>query len=287
MKNKILKLTVCMISLVSLFSIASCESLDDLSDTVDDAVNEAADKILGITALSEDLNKTTTNYNIIADIVINNKLVSSSEVKMTLPSSVSISFIKKRYTQTSPTGGLNLTTNSYSGTILRSMFNKASNVVKIVVQNNTPIVYVNNVATTITGTGGGSSGGSSGGTGTTPVETKLVDKDVIGKAYQLTVTSFVVPTGVKTMVVKTNEPTSNYRNLADLFLRKGSAPIVAGPKPPTYLPKYTWTADYISQTPNREVKVCTISNPSAGTWYAGLYGYNSDYQSRLTVTITK
>lgn len=114
-----------------------------------------------------------------------------------------------------------------------------------------------------------------------------MDKDVIGTAYQLTVVSFVVPTGVKTLVVKTNEPTNNYRNLADLFLRKGSAPIVAGPKPPTYLPKYTWTADYISHTPNREVKICTISNPSAGTWYVGLYGFNSDYQSRLTVTITK
>ncbi|MGA9637023.1 hypothetical protein [Flavobacterium sp.] len=281
MKIKILKLTVCLILLVSFFSISSCEALDDLNDTADDVVSEAVDEILGITALSEDLNKTTTNFNIISDIVINNKLVSSSEIKMTLPSIVSISFTKKRYTQTSPTGGLNLTTNSYSGTISKSKFNKASNVVKITVQNNTPTVYVNNVATTTSGSGG------TGGTGTTPVETKLVDKDVTGKVYQLSVVSFVVPTGVKTMVVKTNEPNDYYRNLADLFLRKDSAPIVAGPKPPTYLPKYTWTADYISHTPNREVKICTISNPSSGTWYAGLYGYNSDYQSRLTVTITK
>jgi hypothetical protein len=278
MKIKTSKLKICIISLLSIFCISSCEAIDDLNDSIDSAIDE----MLGISAFSEELDKTSSNYNIISNIVINGKTVSTSETKMTLPTSVSISYSKKRYTLT---GSMwNITTNSYSGTISRSMFNKTSNVVKIAMQNNNPTVYVNNVAASSGGTGGS---GGSGGTGGTTGETKLVDRDVTGKAYQLIVVSFAVPTGVKTMVVKTNEPTNNYRNLADLFLRRGSAPIVAGPKPPTYLPKYTWTADYISHTPNREVKICTISNPSSGTWYAGLYGFNSDFQSRLTVTITK
>lgn len=278
MKIKTSKLKICIISLLSIFCISSCEAIDDLNDSIDSAIDE----MLGISAFSEELDKTSSNYNIISNIVINGKTVSTSETKMTLPTSVSISYNKKRYTLT---GSMwNITTNSYSGTISRSMFNKTSNVVKIAMQNNNPTVYVNNVAASSGGTGGT---GGSGGTGGTTGETKLVDRDVTGKAYQLIVVSFAVPTGVKTMVVKTNEPTNNYRNLADLFLRRGSAPIVAGPKPPTYLPKYTWTADYISHTPNREVKICTISNPSSGTWYAGLYGFNSDFQSRLTVTITK
>lgn len=288
MKIKISKKAICVLSLLSVFFISSCEALDDLNDSVDDAVSEAVDEILGITALSEDLNKTTTNFNIISDIVINNKLVSSSEIKMTLPSVVSISFTKKRYTQTSPTGGLNLTTNSYSGTISRSVFNKKSNLVKISVQNNTPNVYINDVivSTSSSGSTGGTSG-TGGGSGTTTGTTTLSQGDISGSAYQLKVVSFIVPSGVKSMVVKTHEPNFNYRNLADLYVRKGSVPIVAGPKPPSYLPKYTWTADYYSQTPNRADKICTISNPGSGTWYVGLYGYNSDFQSYMTVTITK
>ncbi|TRX15949.1 hypothetical protein [Flavobacterium franklandianum] len=126
-----------------------------------------------------------------------------------------------------------------------------------------------------------------GGSGTTIGATIVIDRDVTGDIYKLKVESFEVPSGVKTMVVKTTEPTAGYKNLADLFVRKGSAPIVAGPTPPTNLPKYTWTTDYLSQTPNRGDKICTITNPSSGTWYAGLYGYNSNFQSRLTVTITK
>lgn len=277
MKSKISQKKIWIISLISIFCFSSCEEIDDLNKDIDDAIDE----MLGITALSEDLNKTSSNYNVVSDIVINNKLVSSSEIKMTLPTNVSVSYTKKRYTLTG--SRWDITTNSYSGTISKSMFNKTSNVVKIVVQNNTPNVYVNNASVSIGG--GGGTGGTGG--GTTTGETKLTEVDISGSAYQLKTVSFTVPSGVKTMVVKTNEPTNNYRNLADLYVRRGAAPIVAGPKPPTYLPKYTWTADYISQTPNREIKICTISNPPSGTWYAGLYGYNSDFQSRLTVTITK
>jgi hypothetical protein len=279
MKNIISKKAICIISIISIFSFTSCDALDDLSDSVDNSIDQSLSEILGVSVLTEEADKTSSNYNAISDIVISNKLFSTSEIKMTLPSSISISYTKKRYTLT---GSMwTITNSSYSGIIAKSLFNRTSNVVKISVQNNNPTVYVNNVVASSANSGG------TGGSGTTTGESSLMDVDVSGNAYQLKVVSFTVPTGVKTMVVKTNEPTNNYRNLADLYVRKSSAPIVAGPIPPTYLPKYTWTADYISQTPNREIKICTISNPSSGTWYAGLYGFNSDYTSRLTVTITK
>lgn len=272
MEIKTLKLTVCIISLLSIFSIASCEAIDDIDDSIDSAIDE----MLGISAFSEELDKTSSNYNIISNIVIDGKVVSTSETKMMLPSSVSISYSKKRYTLT---GSMwTIASNSYSGTISKSMFNKASNVVKIALQNNTPTVYVNNVVASNAGSGGT---GGTGGTGTTTGETKLIDVDVTGKKGELKTVSFTVPSGTKKLVVRTNEPTINYRNLADLFVKKGSKPSVS------ISPSYSWTADYYSMTPNREVKICTISNPSSGTWYAGLYGYNMDFQSRLTVTITK
>lgn len=270
MKIKLSKNTICIISLIAIFSISSCKKIDD-------AVNQTVNEVLGISALSEDLNKTSTNYNLISDFLIDNKLVSSTEIKMTLPSSVSISYTKKQYTLTG--SRWDIVTNSYSGSISRSLFNRNSNVVKIKVQNNTPNLYVNDVAASM-GSGGGSTG--SGGSGTT-VETKLIDTDVTGSKYQLKIVSFVVPVGTKSLVVKTHEPNTNYRNLADLFVRRGSAPIVSK----TALTAYTWTTDYTSQTPNREQKICTIASPPSGTWYAGLFGYNSDFNSRLLVTITK
>lgn len=275
MKNRTLKFTICFISLLSLFAISSCEALDE----IDDAIDQSIDEVLGISALSEELDKTSSNYNTITDIVINARLVSSSEIKMTLPSSVSISYTKKRYVLT---GSMwTITTNSYSGTIAKSMFNKTSNIVKVSVKNNIPTVYVNNVVASNASSGGTGSSTGTAGTGTTTGETKLIDVDVTGKKGELKTISFTVPTGVKTMVVKTNEPTVNYRNFADLFVRKGSASVVS------YTPKYSWTADYYSIESNRSIEVCTISNPSSGTWYASLFGYNMDFESRLTITITK
>jgi len=277
MKIKNSKTVLCIIFLISIFSISSCEELDDLNDSIDETVGEAVDEMLGISALSEDLNKTSSNYSLISDIVINNKLITSSETKMTLPSNVSISYTQKRYTLSG--SAWNVSTTKYSGTISRDKFNKKSNVVKIVVQNNTPIVSVNNAVVSTTSSGGS---GGTGGSGTTG-PTVLTEGDVSGKMYELKVVSFTVPAGVKTMIIKTTEPTNNHRNMADLFVRKGSSPIVSGP-PKT---KYTWTADYTSLNPNRESEVCTISNPSSGTWYVGLYGYNDAFTSRVTVTITK
>lgn len=264
MKIQISKKMICIITLFSFFSISGCEKIDK-------AVNQALDETLGISALSEELDKTSSNYNLISDIVINNKLISSSEISMILPSSVSISYTKKRYTLTG--SRWDIVTNSYSGTLIRTLFNKKSNVLKIKVQNNIPNIYVNDVSATL---------GASGGTGTT-LETKLIDIDVTGLKYQLKTFSVTVPTGVKTIVFKTHEPNVNYRNLADLFVRKGIAPIVSK----TATTAYTWTSDYTSQTPNREQDIITISNPSSGTWYVGLFGYNSDFNSRLVVSITK
>lgn len=280
MKIKNSKTALYIIFLISIFSISSCEELDDLNDSIDETVGEAVNEMLGISALSEDLNKTSSNYSLISDIVINNKLITSSETKMTLPSSVSISYTQKRYTLSG--SAWNISTTKYTGTISRDKFNKTSNVVKIVVQNNTPTVSVNNVVVSTSSSGGTGGTGGSGGTGTTG-PTILTEGDISGKIYELKVASFTVPTGIKTMVIKTTEPTNSYRNMADLFVRKGSAPIVSGPPKS----KYTWTADYNSINPNRESEVCTISNPSSGTWYVGLYGYNDAFSSRLTVTITK
>lgn len=281
MNSKITQTKICIISLISIFAFSSCDALDDLNESIDETAEEVVDEVLGIRALSEDLDKTSSNYNVISEFKLNDSYVSSSEIKMTLPSSVPISFTKKRYTLTG--SRWDIVTNTYSGTISRSFFNKSSNLVKILVQNNNPTVYVNDVVAT---SGNGGSGGNGGGT-STPSESKLVDQDFSGKAYELKTLSFTVPTGVKTMVVKTYEPTIYYRNLADLYVRYGTAPLVVGPKPPTYLPKYSWTTDYYSQTPNRGDKICTISNPKSGTWYVGFYGYNSDYDAHLTVTITK
>ena len=233
--------------------------------------------MLGISAFSEDLNKTSTNYNVISNIGINNKLVSSSEVKMMLPSSVPVSYTKDKYTLTG--SRWDVTTNKYSTTVSRTLFNRTSNLVKVSVQNGVPTLYVNSVAAS-TGSSGGT-GGTGGGSGSTSGEIKLIDQDVTGSKGDLKIVSFTVPSGVKTMVVKTNEPDNNYRNLADLFVRRNSPPSVS------VSPRYSWTADYNSMTPNREIKICTISNPSSGTWYAGLYGYNMYFTSRLTVTITK
>ena len=271
------KKTFFILSLISILSFVSCDALDELSDSADETANEIVEEMLGISAFSEDLNKTSTNYNEISNIGINNQLVSNSEVKMMLPSSVPVSYTKKKYTLT---GSMwNITTNSYSTTVSRTLFNRTSNFVKVSVQNDVPTLYVNSVAAS-TGSSGGT-GGTGGGSGSTSGEIKLIDQDVFGNKGDLKIVSFTVPPGVKTMVVKTNEPDNNYRNLADLFVRRNIQPTVS------VASGYSWQADYSSRTPNREIKICTISNPPSGTWYAGLYGYNMYFNSRLTVTITK
>ncbi|RZL05308.1 MAG: hypothetical protein EOO89_26790 [Pedobacter sp.] len=179
---------------------------------------------------------------------------------------------------------ITMTTSTYSGTLPKSLFDASSNTLKITVQNNSPKIFVNNKqATSLPAQGGGSGGVTNPG----PTTTTLVNTELIGNQYETKTTSFTVPAGTKSMTVRTSEAGNATYNAADLFVRKGSAPVVAGPRPPKDLPKYTWTADCYSINPNREQEVCTFNNPGSGTWYVTLYGYNLSFRSTLTVTITK
>ncbi|WP_018480140.1 pre-peptidase C-terminal domain-containing protein [Pontibacter roseus] len=136
-----------------------------------------------------------------------------------------------------------------------------------------------------TGAGTGTEPGPGPGTGTS--RETIIDQVLKGDSYEKVGFSFTLPAGVKTMEIRTTESAAAYWNTADLFVRKGSAPVVAGPKPPTWTPAYSWTADCHSTKSNREEEVCTFTNPGAGTWYVTLYGYNSHFSSRVLITITK
>jgi hypothetical protein len=95
------------------------------------------------------------------------------------------------------------------------------------------------------------------------------------KTYKVT-----VPSGAKKLVVKTFEEDAFGHNLADLFVRRGSAPTV-NPAP------YNWAADCASVNPNRENETCTFTNPAAGDWYILVYGYHAYYATSLRVTYSK
>lgn len=283
MKKNYLKVTLAVCLGFVMLTSSSCKKLAE----AEEAIDEAFEEMLGIKALTEDLDKTNSVFNNIENIVINGKSVSSSEVKMEFPSSIPYSFTRKKYTLSG--SAWTITTTNYSGSFPKSLLTNKSiaNNFKITMQSNAPKVAVNNVSAGSPSGGTGSGGNNDPGTGTGTGTSTLVDKDISGEDYELKTISFTVPAGVKSMTIKTSEPTAAYRNSADLFVRKGSAPIVAGPKPPTYLPKYTWTADCNGIKPNRESEVCTFTNPGSGTWYVSLYGYNTYFISKLTVTITK
>jgi hypothetical protein len=279
MKKSLLSGAYLALFLCAILSISSCEKVSELDDDIDALL----DDMLGIKALSEDLSKTSSNFNEINSLTIDGRNA-SSEIKVNVASGVPYSYSHKRYTLSG--SAWSTKTNSYSGTIPKSKFTNRSsaNIIKVSVQNNIPNLYVN---------GSLVSSGSSGGSGTTttppptPTTQVLVDKDLSGDSYEKKTISFTVPSGVKTMVIRTTESSSAYRNTADLFVRKGSAPVVNGPKPPNNTPAYSWTADCHGIKPNREDEVCTFNSPGAGTWYVTLYGYNSDYSSRVLVNITK
>ena len=82
------------------------------------------------------------------------------------------------------------------------------------------------------------------------------------------------------LIVK-QSATNEYRNTADLFVRRGSAPTV------TKTPTYSWVADCFGIKPNREDEVCVFDNPASGTWYIMLFGYNTYFSSQLKVTLTQ
>ena len=123
------------------------------------------------------------------------------------------------------------------------------------------------------------------GTGTSQV---IVNTVISGNTYDKKYYRFTLPTGVKSMQIRTTEgkdPNVYFRNSADMFVRKGSDPTVNGPHVSPY--KYTWVADCASIKPNREDEVCTFTNPASGQWSVLLYGYNTYFTSNLVVTITK
>lgn len=280
MKKNYLKIPLAFCLALLTATSPSCKKLAELDETIDEAIEE----MLGIKALTEELDETSSNFNNIEDIIINGKSVSATEVKMAFPSSIPYSFTKKRYSSSG--SKWTITTTNYTGSFPKSLLTNKSlaNNFKIIVQSNTPRITVNNVSAGSPGTGGGT-GNPDTSIPTAPIT--LADKDVSGESYELKTFSFTVPSGVKSMTIRTTESTTAYRNTADLFVRKGSAPIVAGPKPPTNLPKYSWTADCEGIRPNREDEVCTFTNPGSGTWYVSLYGYNTYFSSRLLVTYTK
>lgn len=280
MTKNLSKISLLAFLAINLLMVSSCKKIEEAEAALDEAVEE----MLGIKALTEELDKTSSNYNNIEDIVINGKSVSSTEVKMNFSSSVPYSFKKKRYSLSG--SAWTITTTNYSGTFPKSSLTNKSiaNNFKITVQSNTPKLTINNVAMSNPGSGGdGTTDPGTGGATTTT----LVDKDVEGNNYELKTFSFTVPTGVKSMTVKTTESSTAYRNTADLFVRKGAAPLVVGPKPPTYQPAYSWTADCSGIRENRLDETCTFSNPGLGTWYVSLYGYNTYFSSRVLITITK
>lgn len=93
---------------------------------------------------------------------------------------------------------------------------------------------------------------------------------------------FVVPAGVKSMEVRTNESTAGFSNQADLFVRRGSRPTCNAD------PFTGYEADCGSLSNNREQDFCKFISPPTGTWHVMLYNYNgASYKSNLVVTITK
>jgi pre-peptidase len=279
MKKSFLSTAYLALLISATFSLSSCEKVSELDDDIDELI----DQTLGIKALTEDLSKTSSNFNNIEGLTLAGR-DASSEIKVNVSSGVPFGYVHKRYTLSGSVWSIKTT--SYSGTIGKSYFTNKStaNIVKVSVQNNVPNLTVNG---TLVSSGSGSGGGGTSTTPPPPSSQILVDKVLEGEKYAKQTLSFTLPSGVKTMEIRTSESSSAYYNAADMFVRRGSAPVVNGPKPPNNTPAYTWTADCHGIKPNREQEVCTFNNPTSGTWYVTLYGYNTYYSSRVTVTITK
>ena len=116
----------------------------------------------------------------------------------------------------------------------------------------------------------------SGGTSSTGIQT-IVSQYIDGNQSDKKIVSFQVPSNVKKLTVQTSEDATAYRNTADIGVRQGSPPTVSG---------VNWIADCYGIKPNREPESCIINNPSSGTWYALLYGYNTYFSSKLTISIS-
>lgn len=125
-------------------------------------------------------------------------------------------------------------------------------------------------------------GGNSGGGGTGSTTEILVNQCVSGSVGDKKIISFSVPANVTKLEIKTFEEAGTCdRNAADLFVRKGSNPVINSTAP------YTWVADCASIQPNRADEICIINNPGQGQWSIMLFGYNTFFISKLKVTITR
>lgn len=123
------------------------------------------------------------------------------------------------------------------------------------------------------GNGNGNGGGTGNGNSTVAINQCVEGNSGEGKIYKVT-----VPSNTSKMVIETSEDGGCYLNSADLFVRKGSNPVIHSNYP------YKWTADESSILPNRDRENITISNPS-GDYYILVYGFNNYFSSNLKVTL--
>ena len=92
---------------------------------------------------------------------------------------------------------------------------------------------------------------------------------------------FNIPAGIKTLTVIAAETGPGEKNSADMFVNKGSDPVITSKSP------YTYNALCAGTKPNRETEICTFSNPGSGQWSVMLYGYNTYFFSRLMIITNK
>ncbi|HTM67016.1 MAG TPA: PPC domain-containing protein [Flavipsychrobacter sp.] len=186
--------------------------------------------------------------------------------------------------ETSPmTNALDFTITPHTGTIPGSMFNASQNIIDVKIDNLVPTVYVNDVKVPAGNNGGGNGGGGNGGGGS-KVDT-ITSQLVSGDTYDKKIFRFTIPSGLKNLSVRLYESNPNTdRNTADLFVRQGSDPVINHNPPQDF--SYTWIADCAGINPNRIDELCSFDNPKAGQWTVIVYGYNTYFFSRMTITTT-
>jgi hypothetical protein len=112
--------------------------------------------------------------------------------------------------------------------------------------------------------------------------TIFLDNNLYGDQESKKVYSFSVPNGTKKLEVILEE-NNDGRQLADMFVRRGSQPSVTRHN-------YTnkgWTADCASVLSNRAAEQCVFANPASGTWYVLVYGFHAYDGTTLKVRLTK
>jgi|GEM_PF-5976755 len=129
--------------------------------------------------------------------------------------------------------------------------------------------------------GGNNNGGNNSGTDTAYAQ------NIDGKKHEQKVVSVTLPSGLKSVTFKTVDQAGNYRNYADMYVRKGSEPKLTYNITQHGVANFSYQGDCGSDKANNESEVCVFQNPAAGTWYVTLFGYNQDFESRLLIITTK